>query len=108
MLITFFDVRGIVHSEFLPQEQTITINKSTEILRRLLRSVREKRQETWQKNSCLLHRNNAFAHNALSIRQFLVKNNITMLEQPLYSPDLAPCDFFSFHQAQGGHQRDPF
>ncbi|XP_063860627.1 uncharacterized protein LOC135100938 [Scylla paramamosain] len=83
-------ITGIVHSEFLPQDQTITINKSTEILRRLLRSVREKRQETWQNNSCLLHRNSAPAHNALSIRQFLVENNITMLEQPPYSPDLAP------------------
>lgn len=31
-----------------------------------------------------------------------------MLGQPLYSPDLEPLDFFSFFQAQGGHQEDLF
>ena len=44
MFITFFDVRGIVHSEFLPQGQTINQQVYNEILRLLLRSVREKRQ----------------------------------------------------------------
>jgi len=36
------------------------------------------------------------AHNALEIREFLAKNNIAVLEQPPYSPGLAPCDFFLF------------
>ena len=39
---------------------------------------------------------NAPAHNALRIREFLAKNNIAILEQLPYSPDLAPCDFFLF------------
>ena len=43
MLITFFDVRRIVHSEFLPQGQTINQQVYKEILWRLLRSVCEKR-----------------------------------------------------------------
>ena len=42
MLITFFDVRGIVPSEFLPQGQTINQQVYNEILRLLLRSLREK------------------------------------------------------------------
>jgi len=50
----------------------------------------------YEKKSWLLHHNNALAHNALSIREFFVKNNIAVLEQPPYSPDLAPCDFFLF------------
>ena len=29
----------------------------------------------------------------MGIREFLVKNNIVVLEQPLCSPDLAPCHF---------------
>jgi transposase len=38
--------------------------------------------------------NYAPAHNALSVKQFLANKNITVLEHPPYSPDLAPCDFF--------------
>ena len=91
MLIMFFHVRGIVHNEFLTQGQTIKQQVCKEILRRLLRSVREERRELWQDKSWLLHH-----HNALSFRQFLAEKNITVLEQPPYSPDLAPCDFFLF------------
>jgi len=36
------------------------------------------------------------AHTALSVRQFLMKNVMTTASHPLYSPDLAPCDFFLF------------
>ena len=38
---------------------------------------------------------------ALSIRQFLAENNIAVLEQPPYLPDLAPCDFFLFPKLKG-------
>ena len=73
MLIVFFGVHGIVHLEFLPQGQTINQNVYKDILRRLMRSVREKRRELWETKSWLLHHDNAPAHNALSIRQFLAK-----------------------------------
>ena len=32
----------------------------------------------------------------MEICEFLVKNKIAVLEQPPFSPDLAPCDFFVF------------
>ena len=101
MLIAFFDIRGIVHMEFLPQGHTINQHVYKEILRRLLRSVREKRRELWENKSWLLHEDNAPAHNALSIRQFLAQKQIAVLEQPPYSPDLAPCDFFLFPKLKG-------
>ena len=101
MLITFFDVRGIVHSEFLTQGQTVSQQVYKEILRLLLRSVREKRRELRQDKSWLLHHDNAPAHNALSIRQFLAKKNIAVLEQPPCSPGLAPCDSFRFPKLKG-------
>ena len=59
-------------------------------------SVREKRRELWETRSWLLHHDNAPAYNALGIREFLAKNNNAVLEQPLYSQDLVPCDFFLF------------
>ena len=101
MLIVFFDVYGIVHLEFLPQGQTINQNVYKDILRRLMHSVRGKRRELWETKSWLLHHDNAPAHNVLSMRQFLAENNIAVLEQPSYSPDLAPCDFFLFPKLKG-------
>ena len=96
LLIAFFDIRGIVHAEFLPQGQTVNQHVYKEILRRLFRSVREKRRDLWLDSSWMLHHDNAPAHNARSIRQFLAEKNVTVLDQPPYSPDLAPCDFFLF------------
>jgi len=49
----------------------------------------------------MFHYDNALAHNALSIRDFLAKNNTAVLEQPPYSPDLAPCDFFLLRKLKG-------
>ena len=96
MLIASFDVHGIFHAEFLPQGQSINQHVYKNILRHLMRSVREKRRELWETRSWLLHHVNTPAHNAMGIRKFLAKNNIAVLEQPPYSLDLAPCDFFSF------------
>ena len=97
MLISFFDVHGIVLAEFLPQGQTINQHVYKNILlRRLMLWVREKRREPWETRSWLLHHDNAPANNALGIREFLAENNIAVLEQPPYSPDLDPCDFFLF------------
>ena len=72
----FFDVHGIVDAEFLPQGQTINQYVYKNIVRRLMRSVMEKRRELWETRSWLLHHDNAPAHNALGIRKFLAKNNI--------------------------------
>ena len=79
MLIAFFDVHGIVHAEFLPQGQTINQLMYKNILRRLMRSVKEKRRELWETRSWLLHHDNAPAHNDLGIREFFAKNNIALL-----------------------------
>ena len=43
-----------------------------------------------------MHHDNAPAHTALSVREFLATKQITVLEHPAFSPDLAPSDFFLF------------
>ncbi len=96
MLIVFCDIRGIVHFEFLPEGQIVNQTVYEEILRRLVRSVRDKRRSLWETNAWVLHHDNAPAHTALSIRQFLAERNTAALKQPPYSPDLAPCDFVLF------------
>ncbi|UYV70483.1 hypothetical protein LAZ67_7003251 [Cordylochernes scorpioides] len=77
LLTVFFDCRGVVHHEFLPQG-------------------RKKRPDLWKNKNWLLHHDNAPAHTSLLVRDLLAKNNTLMMPQPPYSPDLAPCDFFLF------------
>jgi len=48
-----------------------------------------------------LHHDNASAHMALSVREFLATKQITVLEHPAYSLDLAPNDFFLFPKIKG-------
>ena len=43
MLIAFFDILGVVQAEFLPQDLTVNQHVYKNILRRLMRSVREKK-----------------------------------------------------------------
>ncbi|UYV60991.1 hypothetical protein LAZ67_1003019 [Cordylochernes scorpioides] len=85
MLITFFDSRGIIHKEFVPAGQTIT----GEYYLNVLKQYRD--EDSW----CLLH-DNAPSHSSLTVRRFLAKNNVCVLNHPPYSPDLAQCDFYLF------------
>ena len=101
MPIVFFDVHGIVFLEFLPQGQTINQNVYKDILRRFMSSVQEKKRKLLEMKSWLLHHDNASVHNTFSIWQFLAQNDITVLEQPPYSPDTAPCDFLLFSKLKG-------
>ena len=43
-----------------------------------------------------LHHDNTTAHASRLMQSFLVKHQITQVTQPLYSPDLVPCDFWLF------------
>jgi len=92
----FFDIRGIVYYEFVPTGQRVNQVYYLEVQKRLREKVRRKRPEIFANNSRILHHDNAPAHTTLSVRHFLATKQITVLEHPAYSPDLAPRDFFLF------------
>jgi len=94
MLIVFFDYRGIVHHEYLPEGQTVNAILYVEVLKRLRDRVRRVRPNLLGEDGWILHHDNAPAHSSLLVREFLARNSITTLDHLLYSPDLAPCDFF--------------
>ncbi|UYV71265.1 hypothetical protein LAZ67_8002433 [Cordylochernes scorpioides] len=96
LLTVFFDCRGVVHHEFLPQGRTVNKEYYLQVMRNLREAIRQKRPDLWKNKNWLLHHDNAPAHTSLLVRDLLAKNNTLMIPQPPYSADLAPCDFFSF------------
>ena len=91
-----FNIRGIVHYEFVPTGQTVNHVYCLEVLKRLREKVRWKRPELFASNLWVLHHDNPPVHTAMSAREFLASKQITVLEYPAYSPDLDPSDFSLF------------
>lgn len=96
MLEVFFDYKGLIHYEFIPDGKTVNQGLYVDILRRLRDAIRRKRPEKWTGNDWILLHDNAPAHRSLLVQEYLAKNNVATLEHPPYSPDLAPADFFLF------------
>ena len=92
----FFDARGIVHHEFVPQGQTVNREVYISVLRRMRETLRRRRPDLWASGQWTLLHDNARPHTALSVSRFLTKHNVTVLPHPPYSPHLSPCDFFLF------------
>jgi RimJ/RimL family protein N-acetyltransferase len=67
-----------------------------EVLKNLRENFRPKRPERFANISRILHHDNAPAHTAPSVREFLAAKQITVLQNPVCSPDLAPSEFFLF------------
>ena len=85
-----------MHKEFVPPEQTVNQQFYLQVLKRLRDSVRKKLPELWSSGDWFLHHDNAPAHTAFSVQQFLAKNNMMVILHPPYSPNLVPRDFFLF------------
>jgi len=100
MLIICY-ANGIVHKEFVPPGQTVNQQFYLKVLKRLRDTVWKKRPEMWNNGDWFLHHENAPAHTAFSVQQFLAKHNMTVIPHPPYSSDLAPCDFFLFPHMKG-------
>jgi transposase len=82
-------------TKFIAQGQTMNQQCYLEVLTRLWESVPKKRPELWS-DKWIVHHDNAPAHDALRVRKFLAKKSITKMENPPYSPELAPCNFWLF------------
>ena len=89
MLVTFFDIREIVHYEFVPTRQSTKFTvwkywkgcvKKTETTRTFCQHFTD-----------LASRQCTCSHG--TVRKFLATKQIIVLEHPAYSPDLAPTDF---------------
>ncbi|UYV79351.1 hypothetical protein LAZ67_17002259, partial [Cordylochernes scorpioides] len=55
LLVTFFDIKGIVHYEYLEEGQTINKESYLNIMRRVRESIRLKRSEMWSSKNWIIH-----------------------------------------------------
>ena len=76
--------------------QTVNQHVYKEVLIHLRDAIRRKRPEFWSSCDYYLCHNNAPAHMALKFCNYLANKKVSVIFQPPYSPDLAPCDFYLF------------
>jgi hypothetical protein len=76
MLIIFFDIKGIVHKEFVLAGQIVNSSYYRDVLQRLCENVLRLCPELWRQKNWLLHHDNTPFHTSFFTREFLAKNNI--------------------------------
>ena len=86
----FLEFAGITGNAIAHKEMHI------DILRRLRDKVSTKRPEKWTANISFLLHDNALSHLSVLVKDFLTKNNLTIMQHPPYSPDQAPADSYLF------------
>ena len=52
-------------------------------------------------DSAQSHEDNVPVHNSILVTDYLTKMGINTVRHPLWSPDLAPCDFWLFPKLRG-------
>jgi histone-lysine N-methyltransferase SETMAR len=95
MLELFFNASGIGHMKSIPERATVNKHRYKEILRHLCNSFRRKGPKLWRKKKWLLLYDNALANCSVLVQE-LVKQQVTVLPHPPYSPNLTICNFYFF------------
>lgn len=90
MLSIFWDSTGVIKMDFT------TGNINSEYYVGLLRDTRRLRRKPHNQQLFLLH-DNAPIHTSGQTQQAIQNLGFSQLNQPPYSPDLAPSDFYLFH-----------
>ena len=93
MLLIFFDWQGVIHKEFVPKGETINAVYYKVVIERPLNRIRRVRPGMCESGDWFLLYN-APSHNATIVEQFLAQRQVTVLDHPPYSPDLATTDYF--------------
>jgi hypothetical protein len=83
MMIVFFNIRGVVMIDWVSEGQLVNRKYYLEVLTNLRECARKKRSDLWMKKSWIIHQDNAQAHNALAMKQFLGDKCIPVLQHPL-------------------------
>jgi len=91
----FWDQNGIILIDYLPNGQTINAEYYSSLLVQLKDILKEKRRRKLTKGVLFLQENVA-AHRALETQKKLAYLGLQCLDDPPYSPYLAPSDYHLF------------
>jgi histone-lysine N-methyltransferase SETMAR len=83
-----------VHKEFVPGGKTVNAEFYKGVMDRLLKRTQRVRPTAFCSRDFFLLHDNAPAHKAASVCQFLTQKNVTTIYHPPCSPDLSPPDYF--------------
>ncbi|XP_032467124.1 nucleotide triphosphate diphosphatase NUDT15 isoform X1 [Phocoena sinus] len=100
MLCIWWDWKGVLYYELLPENQTINSNKYCSQLDQLKAALDEKRPELVNRKRIIFHQDTTRPHVSLMTRQKLSQLGWEVLIPPPYSPDIAPSDFHLFRSLQ--------
>ena len=100
MLCIWWDWKGVLYYELLPENQTINSNKHCSQLDRLKAALDEKHLELINRKCIIFHQDTARLRVSLMTRQKLLQLGWEVLIHPPYSPDIAPLDFHLFRSLQ--------
>ena len=91
----------MIYMHWVPTGQTVNKEYYVEVLREFRKRFRRKRPALFKSVQCHFHQDNAPVHNSILGTDYLTKMGIKTVAHPLYSPDLAPCDFWLFPKLRG-------
>ncbi|GFO32991.1 histone-lysine N-methyltransferase SETMAR [Plakobranchus ocellatus] len=92
MATLFWDAKGVILLDILPQGQCINAARYCSTLDRLKKAIRPKRPGLLRRG-VVLQNDNAIPHSANLTQQWLQRYGWEILPHPAHSPDLATSDF---------------
>ena len=95
MMRGVWGVRKSIHQSWLAKGLGLGL------LRWGFKGVREEIPSEEVSSQWRFHEDNTPVHNSILVTDYLTKMGIKTVPQPLYSPDLAPCDFWLFPKLRG-------
>lgn len=100
MLSIWWDIRGVVYFELLPEGETINAEVYSAQLQNLSDALKEKRPGLVNRKGVILQHDNARPHTAKFTRDKIRQLGWEVLPHPPYSPDIAPSDYHLFRSLQ--------
>ena len=95
MCTVFWDRKGVLLVDFLPQGFTINADVYCDALTKLHHAIQNKRRGMLSRGVVLTH-DNACPHTAATTQNLITTFGWEQFDHPPYSPDLAPSDFHLF------------